>query len=72
MGPEMIRAIKLAEKRSEHIPITPSRRVQLDQALELRERFNLNKPEYYAMVLQVPCKEVKKLLAMAGIILSKD
>jgi len=72
MGPEKIRAIKLAEKRSEHMPITPNRRVQLDLAWELRQRFHLSRPEHYAMVLQVPCKEAEKLLAMAGITLSKD
>ena len=66
MGPEKIRAIKLAEKRSEHMPITPNRRVQLDLAWELRQRFHLSRPEHYAMVLQVPCKEAEKLLAMAS------
>lgn len=67
MGPEKIRAIKLAERRSEHMLITPNRRVQLDRAWELRQRFHLSRPEHYAMVLHVPCKEAEKLLAMAGI-----
>ncbi|MBW1947801.1 MAG: hypothetical protein JRI33_07690 [Deltaproteobacteria bacterium] len=72
MGPEQIRAIKLAEKRSEQMPTTPNRRVQLEQALELWQRFHLSRPEHYAMVLQVPCKEAEKLLALAGITFSKD
>ncbi len=66
MGPEKIRAIKLVEKRAEHMPITPNRRVQLDLAWELRQRFHLSRPEHYAMVLQVSCKEAEKLLAMAS------
>ncbi|RPI49215.1 MAG: hypothetical protein EHM49_10275 [Deltaproteobacteria bacterium] len=72
MGTEKIRAVKLAEKRPEHMPITPNRRVQLDQALELRQRFHLSRLEHYAMVLQVPSKEAEKLLAMADITFTKD
>lgn len=48
------------------------RRIRLRQVRELARRFGLSRLEHYAMVLQVPCKEAEKLLAMAGITLSKD
>jgi hypothetical protein len=59
MGPEKIRAIKLAEKRSEHMPITPNRRVQLDQAWELRQRFHLTGLNTMLRVSRYPARKRK-------------